>query len=86
MSTARARPLPVVMGMHILASAMQAITRLLHCSALFSVQAVAADVGNTLNSSVTFDHMLASNADLVMLVGDLTYAVGGSCGRCCTEP
>ncbi|MEW5304742.1 MAG: hypothetical protein WDW36_007333 [Sanguina aurantia] len=36
--------------------------------------AVAADVGNTLNSSVTFDHMLASNADLVMLVGDLTYA------------
>ncbi|MEW5298665.1 MAG: hypothetical protein WDW36_001758 [Sanguina aurantia] len=36
--------------------------------------AVAADVGNTFNSSVTFSHMLASNADLVLLIGDLAYA------------
>lgn len=35
---------------------------------------IIADIGQTMNSSVTLDHLISSDPALVMLVGDLTYA------------
>lgn len=34
-----------------------------------------ADVGQTTNSSVTLEHMVEADADISILIGDLTYAV-----------
>ncbi|MEW5302572.1 MAG: hypothetical protein WDW36_005342 [Sanguina aurantia] len=36
--------------------------------------AIAADVGQTYNASVTFDHMRQSLPDVVLLIGDISYA------------
>lgn len=44
------------------------------------LQAIAADVGQTYNASVTFDHMRQSLPDVVLLIGDISYAVGESIG------
>ncbi len=33
-----------------------------------------ADVGQTLNSSTTYQHLVASNPDAVLFIGDLAYA------------
>ena len=35
---------------------------------------VVADVGQTLNSSTTYQHLVASNPDAVLFIGDLAYA------------
>ena len=37
-----------------------------------------ADVGQTMNSSVTLEHMVEAEADISILIGDLVYAVGSS--------
>ena len=34
-----------------------------------------ADVGQTMNSSLTLEHMVEADADVSILIGDLTYAV-----------